>query len=156
MLIIDIPGKGCLTLAHLVLDVNGTIAFDGVLIDGVEEAVAALGGTLKVALVTADAHGGAAAMAASLGVGVTVIEPGNESAQKAAFVESLGASSTVAVGNGANDDAMLKASAIGICVIGPEGAAGPAVVSADVVTRSIGDALGLLRVPSRLTATLRV
>jgi len=34
---IDIPGLGALSLQHLVLDYNGTIAFDGSLIQGVEK-----------------------------------------------------------------------------------------------------------------------
>ncbi|HBI27990.1 MAG TPA: ATPase P, partial [Peptococcaceae bacterium] len=37
MIVIDIPGRGELNLQHLVLDYNGTIAFDGSLIKGVEE-----------------------------------------------------------------------------------------------------------------------
>ncbi len=35
MLAIDIPGRGQLQIEHLVLDVNGTLAVDGVLIEGV-------------------------------------------------------------------------------------------------------------------------
>jgi hypothetical protein len=37
MIEISIPGFGNLTIEHLVLDYNGTIAFDGELIDGVKD-----------------------------------------------------------------------------------------------------------------------
>jgi soluble P-type ATPase len=42
-----------------------------------------------------------------------------------------------------------------ISVIGAEGAAGRALVAADVVVASVADALDLLRYPKRLVATLR-
>ena len=50
---------------------------------------------------------------------------------------------------------MLKAAALGIAVIGHEGAAFEALAAADVVTHDIFDAIGLLLNPKRLIATLR-
>jgi soluble P-type ATPase len=50
---------------------------------------------------------------------------------------------------------MLKESAVGICIVGKEGAAVEAVMSADLVTFDINDALDLLLKPERLVATLR-
>jgi soluble P-type ATPase len=61
----------------------------------------------------------------------------------------------VAIGNGRNDVAMLEAAALGIAVLGPEGTAGGAVAAADVVARSVQEALALLTEPRALTATLR-
>jgi P-type E1-E2 ATPase len=78
-----------------------------------------------------------------------------EAWQKAELVRRLGSDSTVAIGNGANDAQMLKEAAIGIAVVGPEGASAATVQQADVVTRSIVDALDLLLNPRRLVATLR-
>ena len=57
--------------------------------------------------------------------------------------------------NGTNDAEMLREAALGIAVIGPEGASGATVAAADLVCRSINDALGLLRDPRVLAATLR-
>ena len=57
MIEIDIPGKGIYRLDHLVLDVSGTIACDGVLISGVSERVAKLRSFMEVHLLTADTHG---------------------------------------------------------------------------------------------------
>jgi len=59
------------------------------------------------------------------------------------------------VGNGANDAAALRAAALGIAVIGPEGASAEALVAADVVCTSILQALDLLVDEQALTATLR-
>jgi soluble P-type ATPase len=50
---------------------------------------------------------------------------------------------------------MLSATALGIAVIGREGAALQAVADADVVCTSVLDALALLHEPARTTATLR-
>ena len=155
MLQVDVPGRGMLSMEHLVLDVNGTIAFDGDLLKGVREGVAALEGVLQPVVVTADTHGSAEELAAALGVHVRYIEAGLEAEQKLDLVESLGPDRVVAVGNGANDREMLRASALGICVIGREGAAGGTAAAADIVVCSIDDALGMLAVPQRLMATLR-
>jgi soluble P-type ATPase len=50
---------------------------------------------------------------------------------------------------------MLREAAVGIAVVGPEGPAVGALATADVVVASLDDALGLLRSPKRLVATLR-
>jgi soluble P-type ATPase len=67
----------------------------------------------------------------------------------------LGAEHVVAVGNGRNDVAMFEAAALGIAVLGPEGAAGVLLQVADVVVPDVYVALELLLHPRRLKATLR-
>ena len=62
---------------------------------------------------------------------------------------------TVSIGNGRNDQRMLKASRLGIAVILGEGASMEALMNADIVCTSIVSALELLAHPLRLTATLR-
>lgn len=155
MLEVDIPGRGALELEHLVLDVNGTIALDGAPLEGVAEALESLRGTLEAVIVSADTHGTAEELARTLGVRLHVISAGHEVGQKAAVVRELGADSVVAVGNGANDAAMLSGAALGIVVIGPEGASAEAFAAADIVVGDPLSALGLLQEPRRLVATLR-
>ena len=46
-------------------------------------------------------------------------------ADKAQYVAGLGSDRCVAIGNGANDASMLELAALGIAVLGPEGAAAP-------------------------------
>jgi P-type E1-E2 ATPase len=153
---LSIPGRGELELRHLALDLNGTLGLDGRLLEGVAERLTALRGRLQPLLLTADTHGGAAQVRAELGLEVVVLDPGrDEAAQKLEFVRRLGVTHVVAVGNGANDVSMLKECAVGVCVIGPEGAATEALLSADVVVADIRAALDLLLHPKRLVATLR-
>lgn len=155
MIEIDVPGRGIVAVSHLVLDVNGTIARDGSLLPGVVDALRELRSAASVVAVTADTHGTARDLEAAAGVQVHVIGRGEEAEQKLRLVEELGAQTVMAIGNGANDAGMLRAAAVGVCVIGPEGAATPAVLASDIVVTSIVDALDLLRVPRRLVATLR-
>jgi P-type E1-E2 ATPase len=155
MLAIAIPGFRDLSVEHLVCDFNGTLAQDGRLLPGVHEALATLSSRLRVHVVTADTHGGAAAALADLQLTLHVVPPMRQAAEKRAYVERLGASSVVAIGNGRNDVAMLEVAALGIAVAQAEGAASAVLASADVVTSSIGAALDLLLRPQRLVATLR-
>jgi len=59
MITIDIPGSQKLELEHLVLDYNGTIACDGLLIPGVKDILINLSRSLSIYVLTADTFGGA-------------------------------------------------------------------------------------------------
>lgn len=155
MITVEVPGFRTLELEHLVLDVNGTIVVDGRSHPDLAGTLAQLSTALHVVAVTADTRGTAANLVDELGIDVQIIQPGNEGAQKAAYVEELGASSVVAFGNGANDLAMLEAAALGIAVVGREGAYAGLLSVADVAVARITDALGLLIDTDRLRATLR-
>jgi P-type E1-E2 ATPase len=151
-----IPGWDNIQLEYAVFDVNGTLAVDGQLIDGVEPFIAQLRSKLEVRLITADTHGKQIEIDRQLGLTADRLKPGgHEREQKADYVCALDAQHVVAIGNGGNDVDMLKAAAIGIAVIGHEGAAFEALAAADVVTHDIFDAIGLLLNPRRLIATLR-
>lgn len=153
MITINIPGKHTLEIAHVVFDVNGTLALDGALLPGVKERIDALREQVQVHMLTADTHGQQAAIDAELGFSATII--GRGAVEKAAYVLSLGGEGVVAVGNGVIDVSMMQASGLSIAVLGPEGLAVTALKSADVVVASITDALDLLLKPDRLRATLR-
>ncbi len=60
MITVQIPGRELLTLNHLVLDYNGTIAKDGEIIEGIRPRLAELSKDLSVYVITADTHGTAA------------------------------------------------------------------------------------------------
>ena len=155
MIELTIPGRGTILLHHLVCDVNGTLALDGQLIDSVAGALLSLRDRLELHLLTADTHGKQAEIDRQLGVQAVRIPPGGESAAKAAYVRQLGSQGVVAIGNGANDAAMLFEAAIGIAVLSPEGLAAEAAQAADVIAPGILDALGWLERPMRLVASLR-
>jgi len=155
MIELSIPGRGSLWLQHLVTDVNGTLAVDGVLIDGLARRIASIQDRLSIHLLTADTHGRQAAIDRQLNLTATRLSPGNEQEQKRSYVEQLGADSVVAIGQGANDASMLKAAALGICVISTEGAAVETLLAADILAPDILAAFDLLDRPLRLVATLR-
>jgi soluble P-type ATPase len=152
MRLIEVPRGERLELEHLLLDANGTLTDGGVLIAGVEERLARLADGLELHLVTADTFGLAAALAERLGLALNVVASATD---KAAYASRLGAARVVAIGNGRNDEAMLRVARVGIAVIGPEGASVTSLVAADVVCGSITAALDLLADERRLIATLR-
>lgn len=155
MIQLDIPGRGSVRLNHLVLDVNGTIAKDGRLLDKVAKPLAALRDRVTIHLLTADTYGRQDNIDLMLGLKAVRLQPGDEGRQKADYVQQLGAAGVIAIGQGANDAEMLSAAGIGIAVLGDEGLALSALTSADLVIASIYEALSLLEYPTRLIATLR-
>jgi len=155
MIELNIPGYSVLQIEHLVCDVNGTLALDGQLIDGVKRSISSLRDRLKIHILTANTFGRQDTIDGLLNMNSTRLQLGDEAGQKAAFVRALGSSSTAAIGQGANDSAMLKEAALGICVLSPEGTAVETLLSADITVPDIVTALGLLENPLRIVATLR-
>ena len=155
MIEIVIPGSGALALQHLVLDYNGTLACDGVLLPGVREGLQVLAEKLQVHVVTADTFGQAREELAGVLCQLHILPSGKHTEAKLAYVEQLGAAACVCIGNGRNDRLMLKEAALGIAVIQAEGASSATLSAADIVTPSIKSALDLLLNPLRLIATLR-
>ena len=155
MIELAIPGREPLHLQHLVTDVNGTLALDGLLMDGLVKRIAALRDRLTVHLLTADTHGRQAVIDQQLGLTARRLTPGNEQAQKQAYVDNLGAASVVAIGQGANDALMLKAAGLGICVMSPEGVAAETLLACDILVPNVLAAFDLLDKPMRIVATLR-
>ncbi|HSO13143.1 MAG TPA: hypothetical protein VLT51_12260 [Anaerolineales bacterium] len=155
MIELNIPGRGSLRLEHLVTDVNGTLAVDGQLIEGVAKRIEHLKNQLTIHMLTADTHGKQVSIDQQLDLTAVRIQPGNESKQKADYVRQLGAESVVALGQGANDAGMLKEAALGICILSMEGTASDTLFSADLVMPDVNAALDLLDKPLRIMASLR-
>jgi soluble P-type ATPase len=155
MIDIRIPGFGQVALKHLVLDFNGTLACDGILSDGVLALLVRLSRDLEIHVVTANTHGNAAAACKGLPCRLVVLPEGDQDVSKRDYVRTLGTGRTACIGNGRNDRLMVREAAIGICVIGEEGASAETAVAAHVVCRSAGEALSLLIHTGRLVATLR-
>lgn len=155
MIEIVIPGDGSLQLKNLVLDYNGTLACNGMLLEGVDERLTALARQLAVYVLTADTFGTAGAVLAGQPCTVHILPQVGQDHAKMAFVTQLGRNETVCIGNGRNDKLMLQAAALGIAIVGPEGAATEAIQAADIVVPDIRVALDLLLYPLRLVATLR-
>ena len=155
MITIEIPGHKKLELKNLVLDYNGTLACDGKLIEGVKRCLSRLAQSVQIHVLTADTFGKAQSGLEGIDCKLSILPPENQDSGKLAYVEKLGPSSTVCIGNGRNDRLMLKAAALGIAVILEEGASTQTIKDADIACTSIVSALDLLSNPLRLVATLR-
>jgi soluble P-type ATPase len=152
---LDIPGFKSLNLEHLILDFNGTLAVDGVIVPGVREIVTELSGIMRVHVLTADTQGTCRTALEGWPVDIHILAPGDEAMAKAAYLTALDRDNCAAVGNGRNDEIMLQAAALGVVIIGDEGAAPGTIAAADVAVGDIISGLELLAKPKRLLATLR-
>lgn len=156
MLEVLIPGAPALRLEHLVADFNGTLACDGILLPGVEDALTRLARQLTVHVITADTFGSVRAAVAGIPCRLALLPEGGQDLAKLRYVEDCGPERCVCIGNGRNDRHMIAAAGLGIAVVQQEGAAVETLLAAKVAVPDIGAALGLLLEPRRLVATLRV
>ena len=124
MITLRLPGQRPRELRSLVLDFNGTLALDGVLLAGVRSRIGAVIKLLDVHVVTGDTFGTVRSALRSLDLHVEVLPPLRQGAAKERYVAALGPGSVCAIGNGNNDAAMLKRAALAIAVLGREGCAG--------------------------------
>lgn len=149
---VAIPGiKKQLRIDRVVLDFNGTLAVDGILIRGVAGRIRKLARLVEIVVMTADTFGTARDAFAGLPVTVKIARTGED---KRRFVKSCGAGTAV-VGNGMNDVPMFRAAGFSIGVLGDEGSAAILLRTATVIVREINDAFDLLLKSDRLIATLR-
>ncbi len=155
MISVDVPGYKTLRLEHLVLDYNGTLAVDGVMVKGVKKGLISLAGQLRIHVVTADTFGKVVSAMEDIPCKVSILPPGDQEQGKLAYIRQLGCDRVVAGGNGRNDRLMLEAAALGFAVILEEGAAVQTLTSADILFTDIVHALTFLKNPLRMTATLR-
>ena len=152
---IDIPGWGNIEIENIVIDLNGTIATDGRIPVDVKEKIRSLSKIAKIYILTADTQGTADQEIPGMNVELIKIPGESSKMGKFEFLKTLDLELTVAIGNGNNDQVILKEAAIGIAVLGDEGVSVSAMKSADIVVRNIHDALELFLKPKRLLATLR-
>ena len=97
MIELNIPGRGTIRLEQLVCDVNGTLALDGQLYDGLPRLLNNLQDRLNIHLLTADTHGKQAVIDQQLGLRAERIQAGQEGMQKADYVMRLDATQVVAL-----------------------------------------------------------
>jgi P-type E1-E2 ATPase len=155
MISVAIPGWGDLNIEYLVVDYNGTCAFDGKLKEGVKEMIEKASRYTKVFIITADTYDSVDSEINLIGFRVLKVKKEKSGIEKAKIVRELGPEKVVAIGNGANDVSMLKEASLGIGVIGGEGCAKDVLKEADLVVNNIIDAFGIILHPERLVATLR-
>ncbi|MCG8642634.1 MAG: ATPase P [Desulfobacterales bacterium] len=156
MIQVDIPGKECLKIRHVIFDYNGTIGKDGKLIQGVKQGIRQFSDRLTFHVLTADTFGSAKKQLQGVNALLTVISKDNQHQKKLDYLDALGAEQTLCAGNGRNDVLMLKKACIGIAVLGDEGVSSACLSASDIVVKDILDVFGLLKTPERIIATLRL
>ena len=155
MIQINIPGYCSMHLQHLVMDYNGTLAQDGLLLEGVQPRLDSLADRLHLHVITADTFGLARKELAGVRCDLAIL-PGNEQASaKLAYVRNLCPEGVAAIGNGRNDRLMLEAADLSLAVMQGEGVALESCLAADLLVPDMLTALDLFVHPKRLIATLR-
>jgi soluble P-type ATPase len=152
---IDIPGWGSIDVENIVIDLNGTTATDGKIPLEIKEKIESLSHLAKIYVLTADTQGTADKEVANISAEAIKIQEEESKQGKFDFLKTLDLERTVVIGNGSNDQLILKEAALGIAVLGEEGASVSAIKTADLVVKHIQNALDLFLKPKRLIATLR-
>jgi soluble P-type ATPase len=149
----EIPGVGDLTIDSLILDLNGTVAIDGIVVDGVSERIADLRSRgLKIFLFSGDTQGNAADIASELEVDLRKTPSAD---QKVEAVREIGVDTAATIGNGRIDKELFEEVRLAIATLQAEGVHIETLLAADLVVPSINDALDLLLKEKRLIASLR-
>ena len=154
MIRIEAPGFDPYEIEHVLLDYNGTIAFDGALLPGVSDAISKLASLAHVVVLTADTYGTVEEQCTPLGVEVRLFPQAGAAEFKRSYAAGL-TGQVACLGNGRNDVAMFDEAALSIAVIDAEGAYAGLLAHADVVVRDALEGLMLLLNPDRIRATLR-
>jgi P-type E1-E2 ATPase len=155
MISVSVPGWGDLDIEYLVIDYNGTCAFDGKIKENVKEMLEKVSRYIKVFIITSDTYGNIDTEGNTIGFSIIKVGKEGSGAEKAKIIKELGPEKIVAVGNGSNDVLMLKEAALGIGVIGEEGCSKDILKEADFVVKNVTDALSIILHPERIVATLR-
>jgi len=155
VVIAEIPGRENLRIEYVVMDFNGTIAQRGRVGKGTKERILQLAQKADLFVLTADTRENAGSLLKGFPVTIAILASGDEKLEKADFVKHLGSEKVVYIGNGANDELAMKASGLGICVMGKEGCYTPTALASHIMVATINDALDLLQSPEQLVATLR-
>jgi len=155
MIQIQIPGSPDLKIENVLLDFNGTIAVDGHLISGVSEKINQHADQLAFHVITADTFGSVKKQLENVRCTLHIIPEGNQASAKLAYLGKLGPQHTISVGNGANDERMLKEAILGVAVLGQEGLATKTLAASDLLIHDILDLFAYFEKPNRLKASLR-
>jgi len=152
---INIPNYKKLSIKNIVLDYNGTIAKDGILKNEVKTLLPLLAQDYTLHVITADTFGSVHKQVEAFKVTVKVLSSDDHTVEKSTYIETLGAKTCIAIGNGNNDILMLQTAELGISLIGDEGCSTQTLLNSDIVCKSIKEALELCMNTKRLIATLR-
>jgi soluble P-type ATPase len=151
-IVVLVPEQPPIRIHELATDFNGTLALDGELLPGVAERLSAIAARIRVTVLTADTFGTAERVFQEMPVKLFRVSSGRE---KEEYVISAGAGTLAAMGNGRNDQGMMRRAALAVAVAGSEGLFPGVLRTATVVVPDPATGLDLFLHPDRLVATLR-
>jgi soluble P-type ATPase len=154
MIAIQRPGQEPLEIDFILLDFEGTLAPDRRVHPKAKDKLNLLAKRAKIYILTKEEKERVEEVLKKVKAEIIYLTEGGSSQKKLDLLRQLGATGTVALGNGLDDGPMMEEAGLGICVIGKEGASADAVKKADVIFTDILDALDFLLKPLRQKATL--
>ena len=154
MIAIQRPGQEPLEIEFILLDFEGTLASDRRIHPKAKDKINLLSKRTKIYILTKGERELVEEVLKKVRAEVIYLKEGEASQRKLDLLRELGATKTVAIGNGVDDVSMIEEAGLGICVMGREGTSAEAMKKADVVVTDILDALNFLLKPLRQKATL--
>ena len=156
MLTIHRPGQEPLEIESILIDFEGTLAFDRRVHPKAKDKINLLSKRTRICILTRGEREVAEEVLRKVKAEIVYLNEGESSAQKLERLRQSGERRTVVIGNSADDASFLEKAGLGICVVGKEGASGEALRNADLVFTSVLDALDFLLKPLRQKATLGI
>src|SRR4030042_4040154 len=154
MISIERPGQGKLEIEFILIDFEGTLASDRRVHPKAKDKINLLSKQTKIYILTKGEKEVVEESLKRVKAEIYYLTEGEASQRKLDLLRQLGATRTVAIGNGVDDIPMIEEAGLGICVIGKEGTSVEAMKKADVVVSNVLDALDFLLKPLRQKATL--
>jgi soluble P-type ATPase len=154
MISVERPGQGKLEIEFILIDFEGTLASDRRVHPKAKDKINLLSKRAKIYILTKEEKERAEEVLKKVKAEIIYLTERESSQKKLDLLHQLGATRTVAIGNGADDVPMIEEAGLGICVLGKEGTFSEAMKKADVVFMNILDALDFLLKPLRQKATL--
>ena len=152
---IEIPCFKTIEIKNLLFDYNGTLAKDGKIDKKTKKILQKLTKHFRVFVITADTFGSVKEELRDTDVEVLILKSKNHTKEKAGFLKKLGRKKSATIGNGNNDVLMIKKAILSISIVADEGCSSKTLISSDIVSKDIKDAMKLFLKPKRLVATLR-
>jgi len=154
-MVINVPETGKYEIENIVFDYNGTIAINGDIISGILEKIVKLTESFNVTIITADTFNTVRKAFEGTDVNVHIIDNENGTIQKKLFIEEIGSNKTIVLGNGRNDELMLKEAIISVAILNDEGVSLKALNNADFLLKDINHFFEMIEEPKKLVAILR-
>jgi len=154
MISIQQPGQEPLEIDFILLDFEGTLASDRRVHPKAKDKINLLSKRTKIYILTKEGKELVEEALKKVKAEIIYLTEGGASQQKLDLLRQMGATRTVAIGNGADDAPMMGEAGLGICVMSKEGTSGEALKNANVGFMDILDALDFLLKPLRQKATL--